>query len=294
MSTLLQPALPKALLSGKRNSRGVLAVALAAEQPSATLPCSAACGGGRAHRSHCAEPGHIEAAAHRLLDHPVSAVPPHRDHPPGAPEGQGCERDQARPMGDPRQAVIDVLWRMVASSVVVLRVCDGGQGQAADQCGVVLDKPVDLQHSLVAVAVFFFHVVVALSVARLSWRAGGGLLQHLLQPATLQARSFAAVPEHARTHETKCTICLVEFSDEDAVFALPCRHVFHPDCLSQWLLQAEACPLAAAPLALGQEDEEAPQTDPDAESANPADDMPSDTEDDRGDPVAVVLGRVSI
>ncbi|KAL5752495.1 hypothetical protein ACOSQ2_023002 [Xanthoceras sorbifolium] len=42
-----------------------------------------------------------------------------------------------------------------------------------------------------------------------------------------------------------CTICLDEYVQEDIVRVLPrCRHMFHKDCIDQWLLKRSfRCPI---------------------------------------------------
>ncbi|KAH7840304.1 hypothetical protein Vadar_015383 [Vaccinium darrowii] len=35
--------------------------------------------------------------------------------------------------------------------------------------------------------------------------------------------------------ESNCVICFDEFVDRGNVRALPCRHIFHPDCIDSWL-----------------------------------------------------------
>uniref|UniRef100_A0A7S0A4C7 RING-type domain-containing protein n=1 Tax=Pyrodinium bahamense TaxID=73915 RepID=A0A7S0A4C7_9DINO len=103
--------------------------------------------------------------------------------------------------------------------------------------------PVDLQRCLVALAMLLLHAGIAAAVVRMAWRGGNRLLHSLLRPVVLRDRRFAEVPEPARTHETKCSICLAELEVEDTVLPLPCRHVFHSQCLRLWLRRSELCPL---------------------------------------------------
>ena len=37
--------------------------------------------------------------------------------------------------------------------------------------------------------------------------------------------------------DSMCTICLLEVDDGDIVADLSCGHVFHPDCLGEWILK---------------------------------------------------------
>lgn len=43
--------------------------------------------------------------------------------------------------------------------------------------------------------------------------------------------------------EEKCTICLVEFEDGETVNQLPCQHIFHVNCIENWLLRTATCPV---------------------------------------------------
>lgn len=38
-------------------------------------------------------------------------------------------------------------------------------------------------------------------------------------------------------YDSMCTICLLEVDDGDRVADLSCGHVFHPDCLGEWILK---------------------------------------------------------
>ncbi|XP_022254307.1 E3 ubiquitin-protein ligase arkadia-B-like [Limulus polyphemus] len=41
----------------------------------------------------------------------------------------------------------------------------------------------------------------------------------------------------------KCTICLCELEDDENVRRLPCMHLFHIDCVDQWLITNKRCPI---------------------------------------------------
>lgn len=41
----------------------------------------------------------------------------------------------------------------------------------------------------------------------------------------------------------KCTICLCEFEDTEDVRRLPCMHLFHVECVDQWLATNKRCPI---------------------------------------------------
>lgn len=41
----------------------------------------------------------------------------------------------------------------------------------------------------------------------------------------------------------KCTICLSDFEDQEDVRRLPCMHLFHIECVDQWLPNNKRCPI---------------------------------------------------
>ncbi|CAL0311236.1 unnamed protein product [Lupinus luteus] len=47
----------------------------------------------------------------------------------------------------------------------------------------------------------------------------------------------------------ECAICLCEFEDSDTLRLIPkCDHVFHPDCIDEWLSSHSTCPVCRANL----------------------------------------------
>jgi len=48
----------------------------------------------------------------------------------------------------------------------------------------------------------------------------------------------------------ECAICMIDFTDDDEIVPLPCNkaHVFHEECIAQWLKQKTTCPLCRAPV----------------------------------------------
>lgn len=47
----------------------------------------------------------------------------------------------------------------------------------------------------------------------------------------------------------ECAVCLSEFDDSDKIRLLPkCHHVFHPDCIDNWLLSHMNCPVCRTKL----------------------------------------------
>ena len=54
---------------------------------------------------------------------------------------------------------------------------------------------------------------------------------------------FVLQDKEKLTDENKsCTVCLMEFENGEELRALPCLHLFHPDCVDRWLQQNPKCP----------------------------------------------------
>jgi len=41
----------------------------------------------------------------------------------------------------------------------------------------------------------------------------------------------------------RCHVCQCEYESADQVMELPCRHVFHPDCIKGWFKENRTCPI---------------------------------------------------
>ena len=48
--------------------------------------------------------------------------------------------------------------------------------------------------------------------------------------------------QHIDGDHNKCIICMEEFEEKERVKYLPCNHLFHHNCIRQWLLREKSCP----------------------------------------------------
>lgn len=83
-------------------------------------------------------------------------------------------------------------------------------------------------------------------------RAGGGMnrgasrscIERNTFPHKFNKRTAPAEGSEEEEEEAdKCTICLSEFEIEEDVRRLPCMHLFHVECVDQWLGQNKRCPI---------------------------------------------------
>jgi hypothetical protein len=51
-------------------------------------------------------------------------------------------------------------------------------------------------------------------------------------------------------NNNKCVICLYEFKIGDKVSTLPCLHLFHNECLKNWILRSTWCPICKLDISL--------------------------------------------
>ncbi|KAK3835883.1 MAG: hypothetical protein JOS17DRAFT_787969 [Linnemannia elongata] len=66
------------------------------------------------------------------------------------------------------------------------------------------------------------------------------------------------IPHHTLTDEEleakiECSVCKDEFAKEDNLLQLPCKHIFHEDCIKPWLKVSATCPTCRFSL-VGEQD----------------------------------------
>ena len=55
---------------------------------------------------------------------------------------------------------------------------------------------------------------------------------------------YKHIQKYESRKETECAICLEEFKGTDIIKAFhKCEHIFHKNCLREWLKQQKVCPL---------------------------------------------------
>ena len=53
-------------------------------------------------------------------------------------------------------------------------------------------------------------------------------------------------------------MCICDYEDNDRLRVLPCSHVFHADCVDQWLAVNATCPLCRKSIFVPDSDVESP------------------------------------
>lgn len=49
-----------------------------------------------------------------------------------------------------------------------------------------------------------------------------------------------------------CSICYYNIKEEEQINLLPCKHIFHCDCIKEWLLKEKNCPMCKQELQIQQ------------------------------------------
>jgi len=68
----------------------------------------------------------------------------------------------------------------------------------------------------------------------------------LFEETLAQIERFTWPPSdagHSSSSQSTCMICLGDFAIADSCRRLPCRHVFHSDCVDEWLRRCTDCPI---------------------------------------------------
>lgn len=73
------------------------------------------------------------------------------------------------------------------------------------------------------------------------------------EPPRLSDEFIASLPvcqhcncEGSEFSQEECIVCLMEFEEDEMVKILPCGHMFHTDCIDEWLKRSTFCPLCKA------------------------------------------------
>lgn len=65
----------------------------------------------------------------------------------------------------------------------------------------------------------------------------------ILPTFTYEKKDHGDGEERITTHAENCSICLSDYEDNEILRTLPCFHIFHRDCVDDWLKQSKVCPI---------------------------------------------------
>jgi len=63
------------------------------------------------------------------------------------------------------------------------------------------------------------------------------------------AKLQVVVFSELQTDEKSCSICLDEFLAESQLYTIPCKHLFHKECLTDWVAENYKCPVCRGEIA---------------------------------------------
>jgi len=58
----------------------------------------------------------------------------------------------------------------------------------------------------------------------------------------LRSESFSSMKGDIKKEDAVCAICLMEYEEDENIAFLPCKHHYHKDCITPWLLKNDLCP----------------------------------------------------
>ena len=69
----------------------------------------------------------------------------------------------------------------------------------------------------------------------------------------LNAQQFEKLPikkykKEKYSENFQCIICMEEFKEKEKIKLLPCGHIFHPNCIKEWLMKQKSCPFCKSEI----------------------------------------------
>lgn len=79
-----------------------------------------------------------------------------------------------------------------------------------------------------------------------------GLTQAQIEALHHTAYSMVCSKEACKNEdEEQCTVCRVEYEENEQVTVLPCKHYYHSECIEQWLKNKKVCPQCNVEISFG-------------------------------------------
>eukprot|EP00449_Zooxanthella_nutricula_P043746 CAMPEP_0198595296 /NCGR_PEP_ID=MMETSP1462-20131121/141732_1 /TAXON_ID=1333877 /ORGANISM="Brandtodinium nutriculum, Strain RCC3387" /LENGTH=220 /DNA_ID=CAMNT_0044326931 /DNA_START=52 /DNA_END=711 /DNA_ORIENTATION=+ len=118
------------------------------------------------------------------------------------------------------------------------------EAQGNEVCPSCEPAPFELHHFLLAVGMLLHYLALFFHMVYLGTLCGRRLVLSALRPTKLWPSRFDELPADAaeRFDDSSCSICLCDYEADDVVIVLPCGHVFHMDCCTEWVRKADLCP----------------------------------------------------
>jgi len=77
---------------------------------------------------------------------------------------------------------------------------------------------------------------------KFTYQSSSGFLKTKVKPEEQKLQSDKDVSESS-DEEPHCSICLGEYENGEKLVMLPCKHIYHDDCISSWCDNHTRCPL---------------------------------------------------
>lgn len=79
-----------------------------------------------------------------------------------------------------------------------------------------------------------------------TYQSSSGFLKSKMKPS--EEHSMDKDMSESSDEEPHCSICLGEYEDSEKLVMLPCKHIYHNDCISSWCDNHTRCPLCNVDL----------------------------------------------
>ena len=64
----------------------------------------------------------------------------------------------------------------------------------------------------------------------------------------ISSQRYSYLADTIKSENKSCTICIVDFENDDMISITNCNHIYHTDCIKEWGKYKTECPICREPL----------------------------------------------
>jgi len=65
---------------------------------------------------------------------------------------------------------------------------------------------------------------------------------------TINSQRYSYLADNIKSENKSCSICIVDFENDDMISITNCNHIYHTDCIKEWGKYKTECPICREPL----------------------------------------------